>query len=356
MNGNSGMATMTNRKPSNQSGAPSAPDYAKLKERLLAKTLDTAATGRVAMAVEHLANQIAVRRDRGNPWGPNNRAKCRILVVTGETHVGKTTALELALKGLGPIETPDGRQVQPDHLKIVASDSRKALVRELIRECVGMPLARDLSVLLSTERLAREIPVRRPSLVWIDEFSYALKPKIVGRKEAQEDEVTNVWNLVISWAEAREWPVPIIVSGLPAIVTSLNAAERGYVRERCDIVHLPPLQGKHATQVGKIIPIYCGMAELAFEVPKEFELSHRVLHAANHAFGTAVILAQWAVLEAYSRQQPLRPAHFADVYHRHSDCAPKHNPFIVERWFDTDTRKFLEGILKVAVPRKSEAF
>lgn len=289
--------------------------------------------------VKVVHESVSMRKDSSRPFGPSNRLPPSGLMIAGPTFVGKSYAVEKAIKELRPVQTADGQLIRPKVLSFQCSPNANvaSFLNDLLRN-IGYPLNRDLPAGHAATRIANQIALQQYTLLHIDEFEWAAKPAASpGRSRADDENL--IWNVIHSIASQTEWPTPIVLSGLPTILTSLNLLtdERAALRSRFDVTAVDSLSLKNAGDAEDIVRILCDDISAKFAIDSEINLGKRLVHASNYALGIVLRLAKLAIARAVLRtDRTLRIDDFVSAYATKTSCRPAANPFATADWRSVD--------------------
>ena len=254
----------------------------------------------------------------------------RALFVIGETGAGKTRAVDRvidAMEEFRPVETPT--TVTCPIVRIVAPKpcTLKMLGAEILRG-LGYPLIRDIREGVLWGMVRHQLKERRVRFIQIDEGQHMLNWRNEAEMEKLSDTLKNVM-------QQRDWPVRLIVGGLPELADFLQ--RDGQLRRRSHVVHLKNLKfPRDAKLLGwlaaTIVRDHAGM-EFGFEVSDEFLA--RLCRASWNQFGIVTQIVRGAVEQALLEDRPqteVTARHFARSYAAFSGCQPSENIMTAANW------------------------
>lgn len=294
---------------------------------------------------------VAIRRDDDEPWGTGNRQKVRGILLTGQPRVGKTELAENAANGLLDIATAAGDIVTPKHFTVECPSifTHGLLFNEVLVRMgyVSRPLPRTAA----WTRIEQKLSVYRSTLLILDECQNAFRPTGVGKKR-----INNV-NLETAGVLRRlldhpDWPLPLLLVGLPEMINVLLQEDMAPLRERIDIIELKPMKDTldEATLLLGAIQNYCRLATVEYGIA-ESDFYRRLIHASGHARGLAIQLAKDAVVNAWRGvAKRLTVNDFTICYRNSTGAADVENPFVVTNWNQTDRSRLLDAVLEVSPP------
>jgi hypothetical protein len=271
------------------------------------------------------------RKDPRLPHGAGNRCEQRLLLVTGESGAGKTTAIEKllhehpALPGYGRVES--GCPV------IGVTAPAPCTLHQLGRDlsaALGYPYVGGSKEAKVWEQVRRRLKQRRIILVYIDELQHLTRNANV----IERDKVRDTLKLLLI---DKEWPVSIMTSGLPEVEEVVKFDPQ--VRRRKRVVRFEALRlPGDISAIADVLRQFAKIAGLGTPKDAQTLLTPRLIHAADYAFGTAVELTQEAIEAALlAGTDTLDLHHFADAYAGRTGCEASANPFLAARFIDIDT-------------------
>jgi len=289
--------------------------------------------------VSTLHEAITLRRDSSRRFGPFNRLPTACLAVVAPTFHGKTYSIHSTLDQLAPVVAGDGTRIEPKVLryKCAPNANVSSFLNGLLRHA-GYPATRDLPAGAAASRLAPHFQQEQYTLLYIDEFQWALNPTASPGRSREHDE-NLVWNTLHSIVDNTEWPTLTVVSGLPAIIDSLNrdTPERAAIRSRFDVMSMSSLTIANAGDALDVVLAYCEDASVSVAVGPAFDLGKRLTHASNYTLGIVIQLARLAIARAALRpERTLTEADFVGAYAVKMNCRQQANPFHAEDWRQID--------------------
>ena len=265
----------------------------------------------------------------------------RTLAVVGESGVGKTRALERLFHTREEF-TGFGDPLS-DCLLISVTAPSPCTLRLLgmsVLSALGYETDRELRENVVWDMVHRYLRMRGIRFLYIDEIHHVLQSK-------NPVEIGKVRDTLKGLMQDREWPVWLILSGLPSVATILGADEQ--VRRRTRYVPFGSLSlQRDARRVrGMIEEFGSGKAGLAVKEVADDEFVARLLHASIGRLGIVVEFIQDAIREALlAGADALVREHFAEAYEARSGCRPSENVFTTtDDWSLIDPRVALEGFV-----------
>lgn len=287
-------------------------------------------TGRDTMLMNEMERFIssskrALQANQEGSTATGRLAEGRALVLLGESGAGKTRALSRHF-----LENPAFAPSENGDIPVVSVTAPSpCTLRQLgyqLLENLGYELCRELSENQVWKLVRTQLTLSGVRYVHIDEFQHL-------------DQMNN-------WVEARkvrdtlkglmqcsDWPVWIIISGLPEIEPLIKEDHQLYRRAR--FVRFPSLvpeqHEKHAKYA--LESLATKKAGLTVQCLEAKQFIPRLFHAVRHQFGTLVELVQDAIEESlWDGADSLTLKHFCRAYQGRTACAPDENVFTCENW------------------------
>ncbi|KPF82716.1 hypothetical protein IP70_19830 [alpha proteobacterium AAP38] len=247
----------------------------------------------------------------------------RMLAVIGTSGAGKTWTIEKAVPRITGLDSGN-------FLRLTAPSpcTLKQLGRTIL-ESLGYPLIRDLPDHIIWEKVRRHVKERGVRFIWLDEAHHTM-----GR--GSDFELTRLRDTFKSIMQQRDWPLSLILSGLP-VLSSFICGDR-QVERRSQTFRFAPLAFPHdAVLVQDIIHgiVVNHASMVAGSEIQTDEFAHRLIVASERGLGSAIVLVRRAILAAYSRAGSgamVGMADFGQAYVDERDCSPEDNIFLVSDW------------------------
>lgn len=256
------------------------------------------------------------------------RAEGRALVVVGQSGAGKTHAIKRLIEGrreLLPENLTLGMSLPIVSITAPSPCTLKQLGIELLR-LLGYPIDRDVRENVAWNRVREQLRLRKVQIVHIDEAQHAVR--LMNDHEIQKlsDTFKNVM-------QQPDWPVCLVLSGLPSLV---QFAQRDVqFGRRCRFMSFDgisfPRDIKRLRYIVEAISSKC--AEMPCEGLESDEFLARLCRAAEGQFGRVIQICRSAAEEAiFAGDHTLTVRHFIDVYAAATGCSPDANVFAVRDW------------------------
>ena len=265
-------------------------------------------------------------------------AEGRILAVIGQPGAGKTRALERIFyqrEEFWKIADIEDRTLIS--VKAPSPCTLKQLGNSLLK-ALGYPTVRDLKENIVWQMVRERLQTHGVRYVHIDELQHAVE-------YATDGELQKVRNTLKALLQQSDWPVCLILSGLPMLIPFIQGERQLKRRSRfvtfADMSLSTDRDDIHAMARGMII----GAGKLSARTIFNDAFYARLLHAAEYQFGTMIEYVQDAIDEALDEGvTEITIDHFANVYEARSGCDSEFNVFTSVEWHKID----VAGALRIA--------
>ncbi len=268
--------------------------------------------------------------------GVTNEARGVALI--GASGSGKTTIVNRLIKSLSKRHQAS---LQSDECEIlsfpVPSPATLKFVGQRGLQAIGYPLRRDKTSHIIWDMFKEHLHARKTLILHLDE-AQDLSLNQTAR------EMQSVINTLKSLMQNQEWPVSIILSGMPILKDMLNHDPQ--LARRFIPFELPKLNAVHdADQILHLIAYYAKHADLGVDEDLlSDEFSARLIHAADGEFGLLIETTISAIEVAFrSGCAVLGLIDFKEAFSRKAGCIDALNPFVASDFERIDCRKLLGG-------------
>ncbi|HEV7258554.1 MAG TPA: ATP-binding protein [Bosea sp. (in: a-proteobacteria)] len=304
-------------------------------ENVRAEYIVTDLDDRLDKGMNALIRTIVSRRAHGQTDADPLRKEARAIVVVGEAGTGKTVSIERlfrthpALKGYGH----PGSGCPLISVTVPAPCTLKSLGMSILH-ALGYPLARDLREYLLWARVHEALKTAGILLLHLDELHNLTD-------NANVLEIDTIRKAMKSIMVSNEWPVGLVISGLPSLVPAMREIDE--VRRRGRFIQLPQLSMPADTPlIAETLSRCCSVASIATAEGFAEAIGPRLGHAALNRYGIAVELIHEAIEDCLiSADDELQIAHFANAFADRTGCGDRMNPFIAPDWYDIDASLIL---------------
>ncbi|MBB6251470.1 ATP-binding protein [Nitrospirillum iridis] len=256
----------------------------------------------------------------------------RIFGLYGQPGAGKTAAVDRAIARNPDLDT------DPQHGNIVVLDAPfpstlKQLGRAILR-ALDYPIERELPDHIIWEKVRFQVRAREKRYLVIDEMQNAMGA-------STDHDLMRLCNAVKSLVQARDWPVSLILIGLPEVAEFIAYDEQ--IRRRSQTLQFHGLTTRHAAQVRQTIDtlvVQHAAMGMAGEIKAE-DFPERLSHAAGGAYGIMIDLTREAIIGAFDRAGPegvVGLDDYAHAYARKRGCTREENVFLVDAWWEVERR------------------
>lgn len=259
-----------------------------------------------------------------------------MLAVSGETQAGKTTAIVQLFKQYpefkGYEDIANGAPLISMRAPPACTPIRLAL--ELLA-ALGFPLKSYWPEHKLWAEVHRRLRLNKISVVHIDEMQHTTHV-------ANEKEILRLGASLKSLLVNPDWPVILVVAGVPTLMNFLNQYPE--LLRRTTFCLLPALNVvDNADEMANIASLLCGMVGLSLNTDSCDHFGERLITAARLQFGGVV---EWTIdaigVALLRRAKQSDPAirldpnidhnDFAVAYAEKKDCPPISNVFLSEDW------------------------
>jgi hypothetical protein len=307
-------------------------------EQLKANYVRTQRDTRLDAALRRLARHALLNTDPTRAKRGVKRHPGRGLVLAGPSGAGKSRIVDKCLSR-NPMFSAPGRYGHGSVLLKVSAPKPCSLIAlgQHVMEVSGLPLRKKMKAAEIWTAVRDRLKTLGVVFLWIDEFQHTIDRK-------NPDDVRDIRDTLKTLLE-NEWPVYLILSGLPHIVSVMEYNDENDVQviRRYRFQSLPDLDlSTDRDFLAKIIDKSTQIASLTNLVRDDPDLVARLHHAALHQFGLAIELINEAVEAALiAGDSELVAAHFAQGYEERTGSSPIANPYVVGDWWNIDCHSVL---------------
>lgn len=260
------------------------------------------------------------------------------LLLVAPSGAGKTTLVRNALQqhpsGLRML-TSDGEQADVVSMAVPSPATPKGVGLSML-EALGYPLRRDRSAPIIWQLVKAQFAQRRVLFLHLDEA------QDFSRHNNRNDQHAVISTLK-SLMQSPQWPVGLILSGMPELLEMVNMDPQ-LARRLKPVQHRPLETRVDGSMIVAALRQYAAAARLTVDdslcTPTFVK---RLVHAADHCFGLLVELICEAIGEVLlAGENGLSSGAFTDAFARRSGCPSGLNPFVVEDFLSLDVRKLLQ--------------
>ena len=282
--------------------------------------------------LQRLALNAARRRDPRLPHSADNRAPGKGLAIVGASGAGKSTLLQEAFKSNTRFFPNYADREAWCPLVSVGAPAPCTLLQLAMRilERLGYDTARSLKENVAWLRVRDQLQLQKILFLHIDDLQHVLH-------QLSEEEVQKVRDTLKDLMTSLDWPVQLVLSGLPELVPFVRKDRQ--LRRRLRFMRLERLSPEvDAEFVGEAINKYAETAGLKSDIGPEEALANRLMHAGQYEMGITLEILGEAIecaIERHSRKLVLDD--FADAYAARNLMPDDQNPFLARAWDTVDT-------------------
>jgi hypothetical protein len=311
------------------------PDVRRVVQNLRAAYMPTNAYNKLEQNFRMLLDQ---RRADLNEGITSN---VRGIVLIGQSGSGKTTAMrELIRQNEALIATDRDAEICEFVGLQVPSPATMKFVGSATLQALGYPYSRDQPGPVVWDLVKRQLRQRRTLFLHLDEAQDLARYQT--DKERQ-----SVVNTLKSLMENSQWPVGLILTGMPDLKDIIN--QDAQLARRLYPIEIDRLHDlRHAAPAMRLVKDYAQRAGVTMS--DELQSDHfvrRLMHAADYEFGLLAELTVQSITEAITSSGlsvAVTMAHFADVFHARSAAVDGLNPFIADDYTRIRPRDVLGGM------------
>lgn len=317
-------------------------------ERVRGEYIETDLDDRLGKGLDSLIRTTVSRRapNQADATGPRNEA--RVIVVVGEAGTGKTASINRlfrnhpALRGYGQ----PGSGCPLISVTVPAPCTLKSLGAGILH-ALGYPLMRDLREHLLWVRVHEALKTAGVLLLHLDEL-HNLTDK------ANVLEIDTIRKAMKSLMVSNDWPVGLILSGVPSLVPAMREIDE--VRRRGRFIRLPELSMPGDTLlIAEALSRCCAIAGIGTPDGFADAIGPQLAHAALNRYGIAVELIHEAIEDCLmSDDHELDIQHFANAFADRTGCRDRMNVFIAPDWPDIDASLVLLDEMPPAIVHEGD--
>lgn len=278
-----------------------------------------------------LIQNASRRRDPGKPHAANNRRPGMAVLLTAPSGAGKSTLLDNAIKS-NPAFPNYGSATEWCPLISVGAPSPCTLLQLAMRILIalGWNSTRELRENGAWLRVRMQLKEQKILFLVVDDFQHVLHT-------ANEFEIQKVRDTLKDLMTSRDWPVQIILAGMPELVPFAKADTQ--LRRRLKFMKLGPISPKGDFKfLDSAIKHFAKKCGLKLVVGVGEALVGRLCHAAQYQMGVTIEILTEAVEVALLRgEKTLTMDDFLDAYAARNLQPDDQNPFFANAWDTIDT-------------------
>jgi hypothetical protein len=286
--------------------------------------------------LQRLTANAMLRRDPNKPHGALNRVEGKAICIVGPSGSGKSTLLEETFRSHPAFPNFRVAEKWSPLIGITAPGSGNlGAVGVRCMQALGMSIERDLREHQAWAKLLPQLILNNVLFLWIDDLNNMLTA-------SSEEELQRIRNTLKDLMNNPEWPLQLIVSGIPELL-SFFRQDRQF-RRRFRFLYLSKLApADHGVFLKTSLEHFCEVSKIGFDVKPEEDIIGRLMHAGAYEMGLSIEIAVEAVMEALDRgSRKLRRIDFANSFADRFTLSDDQNPFVANVWHVLDTTRLYD--------------
>lgn len=301
------------------------------KEEIKARYVETERDEKFRQMLKHLVDNASKRRNPGLPHAANNRRPGMAAMVTGPSGAGKSSTLFNAFID-NPAFPNFGVAGQWCPLVYLGAPAPCTLLQLAMRILVklGYDSTRELRENGAWMRVRVQMQEQKILFLAVDDFQHVLH-------QANEWEIQKVRDTVKDCLTSPDWPVQIILAGMPELIPF--AKRDPQLRRRLRFLNLEPVSPRaHFEMLDEVIRNYAEKAGLKLDIEEDYALVGRLCHAGSYQWGITIEILTDAIETALDRgATSLATTDFIAAYALRTLQPADQNPFYSHAWDTVDT-------------------
>jgi hypothetical protein len=292
--------------------------------------------------LRRLIENAQIRRDPSRPHSGANRVEGKGLCIIGPSGSGKSTLLEETFRSHAAFPNFRIPEKWSPLIGITAPGSGNlGAIGVRALHTLGFSIERDLKEHQAWSKLLPELMLNNVLFFWIDDLNNMLTL-------TSEEEFQKVRNVLKDLMNNPDWPLQLIVSGIPEMLPFFRQDRQ--FRRRFRYLYLPKLaSADHAAFLQTSIEHLCEVSKIKLDIKPDEDLIGRLLHAGAYEMGICIEIVVEAVMEALDNSsRRLKRVDFANSFADRFTLSDDQNPFVATGWHAIDiTRLYSEDADKI---------
>lgn len=264
----------------------------------------------------------------------NDREELRGLIIAGQPRAGKSRILKQIFRSHPSLPNYGKKNAFCPLLTVIprgACTIKRFGADTLARTgltVVEIPTGKDYEITLA-HMIRDRLRMRGINILHIEEAHHITQA-------ANAKEIVLVINMFKTLLIDKDWPIALIMSGIPELVDALQA--EGQITGRLEVIDVPSLEiSADAPHLKNILRELSAVAGLKVAKDHAAVIVPRLIHAGNYQLGRSIEIIYAAIrLALRSGETALTLDVFARTYRKTRAVAPDRNPFITRDWSKTD--------------------
>lgn len=287
----------------------------------------------LARLLKRLTTNAVIRRDPNKPHAANNRAPGKGLVIVAPSGAGKSRLLEETFRDHAAFPNFGVKGTWCPLITITApSPCTLGQLGIRVLDLMDYDLQRDIRENNAWLRVRQQIRENNVLFLSIDDLQHVLHGHSV-------DEVQKVRDTLKDLMTNPEWPLQLILSGIPELLPFFRHDRQ--LRRRLRFMFLTKLTPKeHAEFLEQALQHYADEVKLRVGTEPGDDIIARLLHAGQYEMGITLEILAEAMEEAIDRgARGVTRMDFANAYAARNLMPDDQNPFIASAWHTIDTTR-----------------
>lgn len=244
------------------------------------------------------------------------------LVVVGESGSGKSREIDHAVQRFlkaGP-ELDCGLEKRVHQVALEGPTSWKSL-GQLLLDALGYPISSGRTEPEIWARVRAQLKGQGIWLLHIDECQHIFD-------RVGEHETKRLINAIKGLMKHREWPIAVILSGIPTLIDTLNIDAQ--LRTKLKPFRLPIIDhlGSDLDEIDTVLCAYGDALSVDVTPIRDEDAYFRLVHGFEYQFGRVFRFLIDVVVEASQNKKRLTLEQLADRYEFETGCNTSNNVFI----------------------------
>jgi Bacterial TniB protein len=310
-------------------------------ERALVERIEKAKTtymtsGRdddLARMIKQITTNAVIRRDPTRPHAANNRAPGKGIVIVGPSGAGKSRLLEETFRDHAAFPNFSIKGTWCPLIAVTApSPCTLGQLGIRVLDLMDYDLRREIRENNAWLRVRQQLRENNILFLAFDDLQHVLHGY-------SEDEVQKVRDTLKDLMTNPEWPMQIILSGIPELLPFFRHDRQ--LRRRLRFMYLMKLVPKeHAEFLEQALKHYADEVKLKIAIQPADDLVARLLHAGQYEMGITLEILAEAMEEALDRDaRSVTLTDFANAYAGRNLMPDDQNPFVSSAWHTIDTTR-----------------
>ncbi|WP_245330409.1 ATP-binding protein [Bradyrhizobium sp. AS23.2] len=312
---------------------PSERDFVDRVEKAKTAYMTSERDEDLARLLKRLTTNAVIRRDPTKPHAANNRAPGKGVVIVGPSGAGKSRLLDETFRDNAAFPNFGIKGTWCPLISVTApSPCTLGQVGIRLLDLMDYDLRREIRENNAWLRVRQQLRENNILFLAFDDLQHVLHGY-------SEDEVQKVRDTLKDLMTNPEWPVQLILSGIPELLPFFRHDRQ--LRRRLRFMYLAKLTPKqHAEFLEQALDHYASEVKLKLAIKPEDDLVARLLHAGQYEMGITLEILAEAMEEALDHDaNRVTMTDFANAYASRNLMPDDQNPFVSNAWHTIDTTR-----------------